>query len=147
MCDSVVEIVQLTFVTLITHEALATVAGTVTVTLHGNGAHWVTVTGWERTAGWEHKKTGEQRWTCVELELLSCVICVSRCIRGLENGTECSCAAWSKVLYLCNLVTRIQRSPRGKNHTVSPPLLHDTHTALWLDDTRWTMSQSGYTCT
>ena len=49
MCGSVVEVVQLTFVTLITHEALTTATGTVTVTLHGNGAHRVTVTGWERT--------------------------------------------------------------------------------------------------
>lgn len=48
MCGSVVEIVHLTFVTLITHEALAAVTGSITVTLHGNGAHWVTVTGWER---------------------------------------------------------------------------------------------------
>lgn len=45
VCDSVVEIVQLTFVTLVTHKALTTVAGTVPVTLHGNGAHRVTVTG------------------------------------------------------------------------------------------------------
>lgn len=49
VCVSVMEIVQLTFVTLITHEALTTVTGTVTVTLHGDGAHGVTVTGWQRT--------------------------------------------------------------------------------------------------
>lgn len=41
----VVEVVHLTFVTLIANEALATVTGTITVTLHGNGAHRVTVTG------------------------------------------------------------------------------------------------------
>lgn len=51
VCFSVVEIVQLTFITLITHEALATVAGAVTVTLHGDGAHRVAVTGWGRTRG------------------------------------------------------------------------------------------------
>lgn len=51
----VLEIVQLTFVTLIAHEPLATAAGAVVVTLHGNRAHWVTVTGWERT---EHKGRG-----------------------------------------------------------------------------------------
>lgn len=49
MRGPVLEIVQLTFVTLIAHEALATAAGAVVVTLHGNRAHWVTVTGWERT--------------------------------------------------------------------------------------------------
>lgn len=52
----VVEIVQLTFVTLIAHEATATAAGAVVVTLHGNRAHWVTVTGWGRT---EHTRGGE----------------------------------------------------------------------------------------
>lgn len=46
MCGSVVEIIQLTPVTLVAHEALATVAGAVTVALHGNGAHGVTITGW-----------------------------------------------------------------------------------------------------
>lgn len=51
----VVEIVQLTFVTLIAHEASAAAAGAVVVTLHGNRAHWVTVTGWERT---EHTRGG-----------------------------------------------------------------------------------------
>lgn len=50
----VLEIVQLTFVTLIAHEPLATAAGAVAVTLHGNRAHGVTVTGWERT---EHKES------------------------------------------------------------------------------------------
>lgn len=53
----VLEIVQLTFVTLIAHEPLATAAGAVVVTLHGNRAHWVTVTGWERT---EHKRGGSR---------------------------------------------------------------------------------------
>lgn len=62
MCGSVVEIVHLTFVTLITHEALAAVTGSITVTLHGNGAHWVTVTGWGRTqdgAARKQESTGE----------------------------------------------------------------------------------------
>lgn len=48
MCGSVVEIVQLTLVTLVTHKALAAVAGTVTVALHGHGAHGVAVAGWGR---------------------------------------------------------------------------------------------------
>lgn len=88
VCDSVVEIVQLTFVTLIAHEALATVAGAVTVTLHGDGAHRVTVTGWERRGrGGRRDGTmgghgGEQRQTFEELEMASCVICIRRCIRG-----------------------------------------------------------------
>jgi len=58
---SVVEIIQLTFVALVTHKALTAAAGTVIVTLHGNGAHWVTVTGWMRrdstTGRWE--RSGE----------------------------------------------------------------------------------------
>lgn len=41
---------------------------------------------------------------------------------------------------------RIQRSPNGKYHTVSPPLLCDTHTALWLDGMPVTMSQLDYIC-
>lgn len=54
--SQVVEVVHLTFVTLIANKALATVTGTITVTLHGNGAHRVTVTGcgsgWGGGAGW-----------------------------------------------------------------------------------------------
>lgn len=46
VCGSVVEVIHLTFVTLITHEALAAVTGAITATLHGDGAHRVTVTGW-----------------------------------------------------------------------------------------------------
>lgn len=49
MRGSVVEVVGLTFVTLVAHEALATVAGPVTVALHGYGAHGVTVAGCGRT--------------------------------------------------------------------------------------------------
>lgn len=43
---SVIEIIHLTFVALVTHEAPAALAGAVAVTLHGSGAHRVTVTGW-----------------------------------------------------------------------------------------------------
>lgn len=45
---SVVEVVHLAFVTLVAHEALAAVAGTITATLHGDGAHRVAVTSWRR---------------------------------------------------------------------------------------------------
>lgn len=48
MSGSVVEIIHLAFVTLVTHKALPTLAGTVTVALHGNGAHWVTVASWKK---------------------------------------------------------------------------------------------------
>lgn len=62
MCGSVVEVIHLTFVTLITHEALAAVTGAITATLHGDGAHRVTVTGWwgRRRGGGEGQKTGRQ---------------------------------------------------------------------------------------
>lgn len=133
MRRSVVEIVQLTFVTLITHKALATVAGPVAVTLHGNGAHWVAVTGWRTTQGqrWmggreDERGGGAAEVNMEESEMPSCVICV-RCMRGSEGRALAMPEV--KSLYLCNLVTRIQRSPHGKNHTVSPPLPHDTHTA------------------
>lgn len=62
VCGSVVEIVQLAFVTLVPDEALATQAGPVAVTLHGDGAHRVTVTGCRRTkdSGWEHEDMGDK---------------------------------------------------------------------------------------
>lgn len=44
----VVEVVHLAFVTLVTHEASAAVTGTVTATLHGDGAHRVAVASWRR---------------------------------------------------------------------------------------------------
>lgn len=85
MSDSVVEIVQLTFVTLVTHEALTTVAGTITVTLHGNGAHRVTVTGWKTTKDRRRRRDKHLR----NLEMPLYVIC----IKGLEDGSQCSCDA------------------------------------------------------
>lgn len=62
MRGPVLEIVQLTFVTIIAHEPLTTAACAVVVTLHGNGAHWVTVAGWEteQTEGQGHLWLSEQ---------------------------------------------------------------------------------------
>lgn len=45
MCGSVVEVVELTLITLVPHEALAAGTGAVCVALHGAGAHRVAVTG------------------------------------------------------------------------------------------------------
>lgn len=118
----VLEIVQLTFVTLIAHEPLATAAGAVVVTLHGNRAHWVTVTGWERT---EHKRGG------------------SRSSLGEWKGQRTE----GGVPYLGNPATRTQRNPAGRSRTASPPPLRGTRTGLWLDGTPGRRSQSDCTGT
>lgn len=109
VCGSVLEIVQLTFVTLIAHKAMATAAGAVVVTLHGNRAHWVTVTGWERTEEME----GQGH------------LLVSKRVRGRRAEKD-----RVRVPYLCNPVMKTQRNPSGRSRTVSPLPLHGTHSAL-----------------
>lgn len=120
----VLEIVQLTFVTLIAHEPLATAAGAIVVTLHGNRAHWVTVTGWERT---EQMEGQGHLW-------------LSERVRGRRAEKD-----WVRIPYLCNPAMKTQRNPSGRSHTVSPLPLHGIHTALWLDDTPGMTSQSDCT--
>ena len=137
---SVVEIVQLTFVTLVTHKALATVAGPVAVTLHGNGAHWVTVTGWRRTQGqrWmggQEDRGGAAEVNMEESEMPSCVICV-RCMRGSEGR-----ALAMPEVKSCTSATSWRESKEAHTARITQPPLHSctTHTLPrdWMTRDGW----------